>query len=79
MALEGVAVPEDEPRGGTRVESALEHHPTRREPRADWVQAQSRIAACGWILPPAARDAALRERGEPDAVRPLSRTYPAAV
>ncbi len=46
------------------VEGALEAYIRRRRPRADWVQEQSRNAARGWVLTPAARNAALRERGD---------------
>ena len=46
------------------VESALEFYVLRRRPIADWVQAQSRAAAQARVLPPAARNAALRERGD---------------
>jgi 2-polyprenyl-6-methoxyphenol hydroxylase-like FAD-dependent oxidoreductase len=56
------------------VEDALGAYEARRRPRADWVQQQSRIAAKAWVLPPAQRDAALRERGDQmlrDRYRPL--------
>ncbi|HXZ75697.1 MAG TPA: hypothetical protein VEH31_33170, partial [Streptosporangiaceae bacterium] len=46
----------------------------QHRPRADWVQQQRRIAAQAWVLPPAQRDAALRERGDQmlrDRYRPL--------
>jgi len=35
-----------------------------RSPRAEWVQEQSRVAARAWLLPPAVRDAALRDKGD---------------
>jgi hypothetical protein len=43
--------------GGSPAESEA-----RRRPRAAWVSKQSRIAAGAWLLPPAVRDAVLRER-----------------
>jgi 2-polyprenyl-6-methoxyphenol hydroxylase-like FAD-dependent oxidoreductase len=56
------------------VECALEAYIRRRRPRADWVQEQSRAAAQAFVLPPAMRNAALRERGDQmfrDRYRPL--------
>ena len=46
------------------VEDGLDWYQTRRPPRAEWVQQQSRLAVKAWVLPPAVRDAALRERGD---------------
>ena len=46
------------------VENALDAYVTRRKPRTDWVQEQSRAALAAWLLPPAVRDATLRERGD---------------
>ena len=46
------------------VENALDAYVTRRRPRTDWVQAQSRAALAAWLLPPAVRDATLWERGD---------------
>jgi hypothetical protein len=56
------------------VEDALGRNESRRRPRAEWVQPQSRIAAGAWVLPPARRDAAPREHGDQmlrDRYRPL--------
>ncbi|HEY7342554.1 MAG TPA: FAD-dependent monooxygenase [Ktedonobacterales bacterium] len=64
MALEDAVALAEELRAAATVESALERYVARRSPRANWVQQQSRIAARGWVLPPAVRDAALRERGD---------------
>jgi 2-polyprenyl-6-methoxyphenol hydroxylase-like FAD-dependent oxidoreductase len=69
MALEDAFVLAEELRAAETVEAetveaALNQFITRRAPRATWVQEQSRIAARGWALPPAARDAVLRERGD---------------
>jgi FAD-dependent urate hydroxylase len=46
------------------LECALDRYVRRRRPRTDWVQEQSRAALKAWLLPPAARDAVLRERGD---------------
>ncbi|HEY7022400.1 MAG TPA: FAD-dependent monooxygenase [Ktedonobacterales bacterium] len=64
MALEDAFVLAEELRAAETVDQALDQFITRRSLRANWVQEQSRIAARGWALPSAARDAALRERGD---------------
>jgi FAD-dependent urate hydroxylase len=64
MAIEDAVVLAEVLRSVDTVEGALEAYVARRRPRADWVQEQSRIAAQGWVLPPAVRNAALRERGD---------------
>jgi 2-polyprenyl-6-methoxyphenol hydroxylase-like FAD-dependent oxidoreductase len=74
MAMEDALVLAAVLRSEDSLESALEAYVRRRRPRADWVQSQSRAAARGWVLPPAARNAALRERGDQmfrDRYRPL--------
>jgi len=74
MAMEDALVLADVLHQEDSVESALEAYVRRRRPRADWVQAQSRAAAQAWVLPPAVRNAALRERGDQmfrDRYRPL--------
>ena len=74
MAMEDAVVLAELLTSAGTVEGALEAYQTRRRPRADWVQQQSRIAAQAWVLPPAQRDAALRERGDQmlrDRYRPL--------
>jgi 2-polyprenyl-6-methoxyphenol hydroxylase-like FAD-dependent oxidoreductase len=74
MAMEDAVVLAEVLASAGTVEDALEAYEARRRPRADWVQQQSRIAAKAWILPPAQRDAALRERGDQmyrDRYRPL--------
>jgi 2-polyprenyl-6-methoxyphenol hydroxylase-like FAD-dependent oxidoreductase len=74
MAMEDALVLADCLRGADSVECALEAYVRRRRPRADWVQEQSRAAAQTWVLPPAVRNAALRERGDQmfrDRYRPL--------
>jgi 2-polyprenyl-6-methoxyphenol hydroxylase-like FAD-dependent oxidoreductase len=64
MALEDALVLGECLRVAATVEGALVAYVTRRRPRTDWVQEQSRAALRFWLLPPAARDAALRERGD---------------
>ncbi|HEY7092544.1 MAG TPA: FAD-dependent monooxygenase [Ktedonobacterales bacterium] len=64
MALEDAFVLAEELRRADTVERALNQFITRRRPRTKWVQEQSRIVARGWALPPAARNAVLRERGD---------------
>ena len=74
MAMEDALVLADVLRKADNLETALEAYVQRRRPRADWVQTQSRAAAQAWVLPPAARNAALRERGDQmfrDRYRPL--------
>jgi 2-polyprenyl-6-methoxyphenol hydroxylase-like FAD-dependent oxidoreductase len=74
MAMEDALVLADELRTGSTIESALEAYVLRRRPRTDWVQQQSRAAAQSWVLPPAQRNAVLRERGDQifrDRYRPL--------
>ncbi len=64
MAMEDALVLADVLHTADSLETALEAYVRRRRPRADWVQGQSRAAAQAWVLPPAARNAALRERGD---------------
>ena len=64
MALEDALVLGECLRVAATVEGALDAYVTRRRPRTDWVQEQSRAALRFWLLPPAARDTALRERGD---------------
>jgi 2-polyprenyl-6-methoxyphenol hydroxylase-like FAD-dependent oxidoreductase len=74
MAMEDALVLAEELRSADTIERALASYVARRRPRADWVQEQSRIAAQGWVSSPAARNAALRERGDQvlrDRYRPL--------
>ena len=74
MAMEDALVLADCLCQADSVEHALEAYVRRRRPRADWVQEQSRAAAQAWVLPPAVRNAALRERGDQmfrDRYRPL--------
>jgi 2-polyprenyl-6-methoxyphenol hydroxylase-like FAD-dependent oxidoreductase len=74
MAIEDAIVLAELLQGANTIEHALDQYQTRRRPRIDWVQQQSRLAAKAWVLPPAIRDAALRERGDQilrDRYRPL--------
>jgi len=74
MAMEDALVLADCLRRTDSVECALEAYTRRRRPRADRVQEQSGAAAQAWVLPPAVRNAALRERADQmfrDRYRPL--------
>jgi 2-polyprenyl-6-methoxyphenol hydroxylase-like FAD-dependent oxidoreductase len=56
------------------VESALDNYASRRRPRVDWVQQESRAWAESYRLSPANRNAAVRERADQvtqDRFRPL--------
>jgi 2-polyprenyl-6-methoxyphenol hydroxylase-like FAD-dependent oxidoreductase len=64
MAMEDALVLAEVLRTADSLASALEAYVLRRRPRANWVQKQSRAAARAWALSPAARNAALRERGD---------------
>jgi FAD-dependent urate hydroxylase len=64
MAMEDALVLAEVLRTADSLASALEAYVLRRRPRADWVQKQSRAAARAWALSHAARNAALRERGD---------------
>jgi 2-polyprenyl-6-methoxyphenol hydroxylase-like FAD-dependent oxidoreductase len=46
------------------VESALESYMSRRKPRVQWVQEQSRAVAESFRMPAAMRNAGLQARGE---------------
>jgi 2-polyprenyl-6-methoxyphenol hydroxylase-like FAD-dependent oxidoreductase len=64
MAMEDALVLSECLHTADTVEIALDAYATRRRSRTDWVQEQSRAALQFWLLPPVARDAALRERGD---------------
>jgi 2-polyprenyl-6-methoxyphenol hydroxylase-like FAD-dependent oxidoreductase len=64
MAMEDALVLAEVLASAPALEDALTGYVARRRPRADWVQEQSRAAAAAWAMPPAVRDAALRERGD---------------
>ena len=51
-------------RSAVSVESALDTYVRRRKARVEWVQQASRAVAESFRLPPAMRNAALRERGD---------------
>jgi 2-polyprenyl-6-methoxyphenol hydroxylase-like FAD-dependent oxidoreductase len=63
MAMEDALVLSELLGGADTLDDALTAYVARRKPRTDWVQEQSRAALRFWLLPPPARDAALRERG----------------
>ncbi len=64
MAMEDACVLAEVLRCADTVESALDTYVARRRQRADWVQQQSRAVVETLLLPPAIRNAALRERGD---------------
>jgi 2-polyprenyl-6-methoxyphenol hydroxylase-like FAD-dependent oxidoreductase len=64
MAMEDALVLAELLRATADVEGALAMFAERRRPRVDWVQQQSRAVGEMLRMPPQARDAALRERGE---------------
>jgi 2-polyprenyl-6-methoxyphenol hydroxylase-like FAD-dependent oxidoreductase len=63
MAIEDAFVLAELLAGSRTVDDALESYVQRRRPRVDWVQRESSALGKTALLPPAARDAALRERG----------------
>jgi 2-polyprenyl-6-methoxyphenol hydroxylase-like FAD-dependent oxidoreductase len=74
MAMEDALVLAEVLRAAEDLDAALAAYVVRRRPRADWVQEQSRAAAQAWVLPPAIRNTAFRERGDQmfrDRYRPL--------
>jgi 2-polyprenyl-6-methoxyphenol hydroxylase-like FAD-dependent oxidoreductase len=74
LAMEDALVLADVVSGHPDLDAALETYTARRRPRVDWVHQQSRVAERAWMLPPATRDATLRERGDQllqDRYRPL--------
>ena len=64
MAMEDALVLAEVLREAETVENALDTYVARRRPRAAWVQQESRAVAQSFLLPPAVRNAALRERGD---------------
>jgi 2-polyprenyl-6-methoxyphenol hydroxylase-like FAD-dependent oxidoreductase len=64
MAMEDACVLAEVLRCADTVGSALDTYVARRRQRADWVQQQSRAVVETLLLPPAIRNAALRERGD---------------
>jgi 2-polyprenyl-6-methoxyphenol hydroxylase-like FAD-dependent oxidoreductase len=64
MAMEDACVLAEELRSAATVESGLRNYVSRRKPRVKWVQQQSIATAERLRTPPAARNAALRERGD---------------
>lgn len=63
MAMEDALVLAEVLCEAATVESALDTYVARRRPRADWVQQHSRAVGESFLLPPATRNAAFRERG----------------
>jgi 2-polyprenyl-6-methoxyphenol hydroxylase-like FAD-dependent oxidoreductase len=62
MAMEDASVLAEELRPAATIESGLRNYLHRRKPRVKWVQQQSIATAEGLRTPPAARNAAFRER-----------------
>jgi FAD-dependent urate hydroxylase len=74
MAMEDAWVLAEVLREAESMQSALDSYASRRRPRIDWVQQESRAWAESYRLPPANRNAAVRERGAQetqDRFRPL--------
>jgi len=63
MAMEDALVLAEVLCEAATVESALDTYDARRRPRAGWVQQHSRAVGESFLLPPATRNAAFRERG----------------
>ncbi len=63
MAMEDAHVLAEVLRREETVESALDRFVTRRRPRANWVQQQSRSVVESLLLPPVLRNPTFRERG----------------
>jgi 2-polyprenyl-6-methoxyphenol hydroxylase-like FAD-dependent oxidoreductase len=63
MAMEDAWVLAEVLRSAPTLEIALSTYVTRRKPRVKWVQEQSIATAEGLRMPPATRNATLRERG----------------
>ncbi len=64
MALEDAVVLAEILATTRDVPAALLAYTERRRDRVEWVRSQSRAAGDAWARPPAARNAALRERGD---------------
>ena len=64
MAMEDACVLAECLRGNGKLTDALDEYARRRRPRVNWVQQQSASAAQSFRLPPAVRNAALRDRGD---------------
>jgi 2-polyprenyl-6-methoxyphenol hydroxylase-like FAD-dependent oxidoreductase len=64
LAMEDAYVLAEVLRSAVSVESALDIYVGRRKVRVNWVQQASRAVAESFRLPPAMRNAALRERGD---------------
>ena len=74
MAMEDAYVLAEVLNCAETVEGALDSYATRRVPRANWVQQQSRVVVESLLMPPALRNPAFRERGNQgmhDRFRPL--------
>jgi 2-polyprenyl-6-methoxyphenol hydroxylase-like FAD-dependent oxidoreductase len=63
MAMEDACVLAEELRASATVESALASYVSRRKARVEWVQLQSMAVGESLTVPPAVRNATLRQRG----------------
>ena len=63
MAIEDAIVLAELLNTSQTVEDALDAYARRRRPRVDWVQRESAALGRSALMPPAVRDAVLRERG----------------
>jgi 2-polyprenyl-6-methoxyphenol hydroxylase-like FAD-dependent oxidoreductase len=64
LAMEDAWVLAESLREAESIEGALETFVNRRRPRVEWVRQHSRAVAESFALPPAIRNATLRERGD---------------
>jgi 2-polyprenyl-6-methoxyphenol hydroxylase-like FAD-dependent oxidoreductase len=64
MAIEDALVLAQLLDGTDTIEDSLGRYQARRQPRVQWVQKQSRLAARSAMRPLAARDAGLRDHGD---------------
>ena len=62
MAMEDASVLAEVLRSAESVECALHSYEIRRKPRATWVQQHSRAILESFLMPPAERNPAFRER-----------------
>lgn len=64
MAMEDACMLAESLRSNAIVAEALESYVARRRPRVNWVQQESEAVARSFLLPPAVRNAALRQQGD---------------
>jgi 2-polyprenyl-6-methoxyphenol hydroxylase-like FAD-dependent oxidoreductase len=64
IAMEDACLLAESLRNNATVAEALESYVARRRPRVNWVQQESEGVARSFLLPPAVRNAALRQHGD---------------